>query len=104
MIRALALAPLLLAGCVGADAVVLQTQREVARSVVNATVAAQFPGVNAAPYTDCIIDNATGAEIGQFATQAATGGSEAAAQLVLQIAARPATSQCLLLAGLSSRA
>lgn len=70
--------------------------RDVAKGVVNSVVQTRFPGVNAAPYTDCIIDNATGPEIVQIAEAAALGTSQATTDLVVGIAGRPDTVRCAL--------
>ena len=70
--------------------------RDVAKGVVNDVVQRRFPGVNAAPYTDCIIDNATGAEIIQIAQGAALGANQVTTNLVTEIAARPDTVRCAI--------
>lgn len=85
-----------LSGCMaGGEDVVQQTSRQVAKQVVNGVIAQKFPGVNAAPYSDCIIDNASAAEIINIAKFAATGANQATTDLVLQIASRPDTSNCI---------
>ncbi len=84
---------LLLAAC--SNPLVEDTSRDVAKGVVNDVVSARFPGVDAAPYTDCIIDNASGDEIFTLAQHALTNNTTAAASTVLEIAGRPATSQCI---------
>jgi hypothetical protein len=89
------LAALALSGCVVADAAVQETTRSVARGVVNGIVAERFPGVNAAPYTDCIIDNATTGEILTVASASRTGVTEDTVRLVLDVAVRPETVRCL---------
>lgn len=68
--------------------------RVAAKGVVNTVVQSRFPGVNAAPYTDCIIDNASSSEILQIATAAATGADQATSNMVVDIAARPDTVRC----------
>jgi hypothetical protein len=87
----------LLAGCIqdlGPAGDVLA--RDVAKGVVNGVVQSRFPGVNAAPYTDCIIDNATGPEIVTIAEAAVLGTSQATTALVVDIAGRPDTVRCAL--------
>ncbi len=84
----------ILSGCAIGEALVEDTSRDLAKGVVNGVIAEKLPGVDAAPYTDCIIDNASFEEIVQLAQAAATGGA-GAAPLVLDIASRPATTQCL---------
>ncbi len=84
-----------LAGCAGGEAAVQQTARNAAKSVVTNVIAQRFPGVNAAPFTDCIIDNATDQEILNIATGAITGPDEATVQIILNIASRPEAVRCI---------
>ena len=70
--------------------------RAQARAVVNDVIEKRFPGVDASPVTDCIIDNATGAEIAEIAAGAVTGVTDRTAWKVIQIAQRPATVQCYI--------
>lgn len=90
----------LLAAC--ANPLVEDTSRDVAKGVVNDVVATRFPGVNAAPYTDCIIDNASSDEIFSLAQNALTQNTNGAAATVLQIAQRPDTTNCIAQSALSS--
>ena len=84
-----------LTGCTGSKDVVQQPGRKAAKSVVTTVISQRFPGVNAAPFTDCIIDNATDQEILNIATGAITGPDEATVQIIMKIASRPATIQCI---------
>lgn len=85
-----------LTACLNTENAVEQTSRGAAKSVVNAVVASKFPGVDAAPYTDCIIDNATTEEIFNLAKGAITGSpTEAAVSTVVTIASRPAATNCI---------
>lgn len=68
--------------------------RVAAKGVVNTVVQDKLPGVNAAPITDCIIDNASGSEIVTIAQAAVVGTTQATTNLVLQIAQRPETTRC----------
>lgn len=70
--------------------------RAAAVSVVNREMAARLPGVNVMPYTSCVVNNATQAELADLAGSAANGG---AAGAVASIVKRPAASSCI--AGLS---
>lgn len=70
--------------------------RDAAKGVVNSVVQTRFPGVNAAPYTDCIIDNATTPEIVEIAEAAVLGMTQATNDLVVRIASRPETVRCAL--------
>lgn len=84
-----------LGGCQASDALVQEASRSAAKSVVNGVISQRFPRVNAAPYTDCIIDNASTQEIVSLATGAVTGADEATVSTVLDIAGRPDTSNCI---------
>ena len=70
--------------------------RDAAKGVVNNVVQTRFPGVNAAPYTDCIIDNASAGEIFTIAEAALLGTTQATTNLVVDIAGRPDTVRCAL--------
>lgn len=68
--------------------------RDAAKGVVNSAVQTRFPGVNAEPLTDCIIDNASSAEIIQIAESAIVGTNAATTDLIVKIAERPETVRC----------
>lgn len=68
--------------------------REVARNVINREMQSRLPGANVAPYTDCVINNATTAELIDIA-QAAQSGVTGTANSVASIVSRPATTQCI---------
>ena len=68
-------------------------QRAAATTVVNREMATRLPGVNVAPYTACVINNATMAELADLAGM--TGNSAAAATAVASIVKRPAATQCI---------
>lgn len=70
--------------------------RDAAKGVVNNVVRSRFPGVDAAPYTDCIIDNASSAEIIEIGQAALVGTTPATTNLVTEIASRPDTVRCAL--------
>ena len=91
---------LVLTAC--SNPLVEDTSREVAKGAVNDVVSTRFPGVNAAPYTDCIIDNASTDEILSLAQSALTNNTNAAANTVLTIAGRPGTSTCIAESALTS--
>lgn len=84
-----------LSACTLGDPIVQDTSRQVAKGVVNNVIQQRFPGVNAAPYTDCVIDNATTEEILGLAQNAALGDSQSATATVIQITQRPATTSCI---------
>ena len=90
-------ASMVLAGCIqdlGPTGDVLA--RDAAKSVVNSTVQARFPSVDARPLTDCIIDNASAGEIIQIAESAIVGTNQATTNLIVKIAERPDTVRCTL--------
>ncbi|WP_374634011.1 hypothetical protein [Paracoccus sp. (in: a-proteobacteria)] len=65
--------------------------RSSARVVVNREMAKRLPGANVAPYTDCVLQNATTAELASIADAGEAGAGNAVASIV----GRPATSQCI---------
>ncbi len=93
-------AGLLLGACVQANDAADTVARNTAKSVVNGVVAQKFPGVNAAPITDCVIDNASRFEIFEIAKAGATGVTPATIETVTGIASRPETVQCISKNGL----
>lgn len=100
---ALALAALaILSACSTAEQAVQDTVRQEAKQVINGQVAVRFPGVNAAPITDCIVDNATTAEILNIGQAAIVGVTDATTDLILAIAGRPDTLTCITQSQLGS--
>ena len=87
-----------LSGCLGGQAEQAATDiaRSQAKGVVNGVVKNRFPGVNAAPVTDCIIDNASLNEIFDIAKAAVTGVTAETTNVVVDIAKRPATVKCIV--------
>ena len=73
---------------------VTATMKLAATQVVNREMAKRLPGVNVAPYTSCVIQNANMAEIADLASMAA-GEDARAAGAVASIVQRPATTQCI---------
>lgn len=63
--------------------------RSSARLVVNREMARRLPGANVAPYTDCVMANATTAELAGIADSSNASGA------VADVVARPATKQCI---------
>ncbi|WP_208021222.1 hypothetical protein [Paracoccus alkanivorans] len=68
--------------------------RQVARNVINSEMEKRLPGANVAPYTDCVMSNATTAELIDIA-QASRAGVAGTADSVASIVSRPATTQCI---------
>lgn len=76
--------------------------RAVARTAINAEMSKRLPGANVAPYTDCVINNATTAELIDIA-QMANAGVSGAGDSVAAIVTRPATTQCIAAAAASAQ-
>ena len=103
MIRTLAFATLLtVTACAETTQAVDNVARRGAKAAVAETLATRFPAVPKeliTPFTDCIIDNASAREIGEFAKDAVIGVSETTATLVRTVLERPETQQCIVRAG-----
>lgn len=84
-----------LTACEATNQVADDLARERAKSVVNTVVAQRFPGVNAAPVTNCVIDAASAGEILQIAGASVTGVTPETTQQVIAIAQRPEAVQCI---------
>jgi len=94
--RALAILALAaMTACTAANDAADAVARGQAKSVVNTYVGDRYPGLNAAPITDCIIDAASAREILQIASGAVTGVDAALAEQIGQIARRPEALQCI---------
>lgn len=63
--------------------------RSSARVVINREMARRLPGANVAPYTDCVLQNATTAELADIAQSPSASGA------VASVVGRPATTQCI---------
>lgn len=85
--------PIVVAPTVPAPGGLSSVQRGAATTVVNREMASRLPGVNVAPYTACVINNATMAELADLAGM--TGNSAGAASAVASIVKRPAATQCI---------
>ncbi|MDP5308302.1 hypothetical protein [Paracoccus spongiarum] len=75
--------------------------RAVARSVINSEMQKRLPGANVAPFTDCVVANATTAELIDIA-QMSRSGVSGTADSVAAIVSRPATTQCIASAARSA--
>lgn len=73
-----------------------------ARLAINREMARRLPGANVAPYTDCVVSNATAAEITDIGRQSAAGGNVSDA--VASVVSRPATTQCIAAAAARAKA
>ena len=90
-----------LMGCAVANDAADMIARDRAKTVVNQIVAERLPGVNAAPVTDCIIDNASAAEITSVARASVIGVTENTVNTVVDVAQRPDTVSCIARNGLT---
>ncbi|QBX34734.1 hypothetical protein E4191_08440 [Paracoccus liaowanqingii] len=68
--------------------------RQIVRNVVDSEMQRRLPGVNVSPYTDCVINNATTAELIDIA-QMSRSGIAGTADSVASIVSRPTTTQCI---------
>ena len=89
------LASALLAGCAGGNNPADAFAQARAKNVVNGVVQDKFPGVNAAPVTDCIIDAASAGEILSIASASVTGVNQSTVETVLEIGQRPEAVKCI---------
>ncbi len=86
---------LITASCDSAQEAVTKGTRDTAKTVVNQVVENKFPGVNAAPITDCIIDNASVSEILTIAKASVIGIQPDTVDTVVGISKRPETAKCI---------
>lgn len=84
-----------LSACAAANDAADAIARDRAKSVVNGVVEDRFPGVNAAPVTDCVIDAASAGEIISLARDSTTGVTQSTVELVIEIASRPESVDCI---------
>lgn len=85
--------PVIVAPTAPAPGGLSSVQRAAATAVVNREMATRLPGVNVAPYTACVINNATMAELADLASLQGSGAGAASA--VAAIVQRPAATQCI---------
>ena len=79
--------------------------RDAAKSTVSKILTTRFPAVPAAavtPFTDCVIDNASGREIAELARDAVIGVSDTTVALVTDVIGRSETTKCIAKAGLAA--
>lgn len=105
MIRTAALVALLaLTACEEATQAVDGVARRSAKAAVSEALTTRFPAVPEAavtPFTDCVIDNASAREIGEFAKDAVIGVSETTVSLIRTVLERPETQNCIVQRGSS---
>ena len=96
-----------LSGCEQTIKVADDVARRSAKAAVAETLATRFttvPNAVLTPFSDCVIDNASGREIAEFAKDAVIGVDETTAVLIRSVLARPQTQQCVAKAGLAALA
>ena len=79
--------------------------RRSAKAAVSEALVTRFPAVPetaVTPFTDCIIDNATSREIGEFAKDAVIGTSETTVSLIRGVLSRTETQTCVAREGLAA--
>lgn len=91
---------LITASCDSAQEAVTKGTRDTAKTVVNQVVETKFPGLNAAPITDCVIDNASVSEILTIAKASVVGIQPDTVDTVVSISQRPETAACIAKNGL----
>lgn len=99
MRKLLLMMPVLLAAC--DTPLADEIARDQARKAVNPVLAERFPGVPLEPASNCVINNASASEIFQLAKAGATTVSQTDVELIVQIATRRETIQCLLEDGIA---
>lgn len=75
--------------------------RSIARTTINAEMQKRLPGMNTSAITDCVMNNATTAELIDIA-QMTNAGASGAADSVVAIVQRPATTSCIAAAARST--
>jgi len=85
----------ILSGCAAANDAADAVARDRAKTVVNGVVEKRFPGLDARPVTDCIIDAASAGEIIEIAGASVTGVTQSTVEQVVDIAARPEAVNCI---------
>ena len=97
-LAALIFSAAVLVGCTEVQTAVDNTARQGARGVVTEVLATRFPQVPKeliTPFTDCIIDNSSAAEIQEYIKAAVRGVDEGTVTTVRTVLSRPETIRCL---------
>src|SRR6056297_3425173 len=76
----------ILSGCAAANDAADAVARDRAKTVVNGVVEERFPGLDARPVTDCIIDAASAGEIIEIAGASVTGVTQSTVEQVVDMA------------------
>lgn len=86
----------LLAACMTPQDMVDREVRQTAEQVINEVVSDQFPGVDASPVSNCVVNNASTAEILTVAKAAVTGIDAETVDIVLDVIKRRGTLDCIV--------
>lgn len=91
---------MLVAGCVNEPPIMQETSRNLARNAVDEAAARHLPGIPVKPYSDCVINNATSAELIQLAKAGAAPDAGRIASdawpVMHKITSRTETQSCLI--------
>ncbi|MCL3882098.1 hypothetical protein [Marivita sp. GX14005] len=74
--------------------------RDAARSAIAPVLVDRFPGVPLEPTLDCMIENASAAQIQALAVDSLAGTTQSTVQIVTDIISQPETLTCLAAEGL----
>ncbi len=91
-------APLVLSACASLETATDKAARDAAKTMMPEALAVYFPQVPKAlftPFTDCVVDSATGPELRILAEDAVVGVDTGTADTIRAILERPATQNCL---------
>lgn len=91
---------LLVTACDVAQQAADDVARGQAKRAIDGVVAQRFPGLDATPVTDCVIQSASAQEILQIASASATGAHAEVTTMVIQITQRSETVTCMAGAGI----
>ena len=89
---------LLLCGCASVETATDKAARDAAKTMMPEALAVYFPQVPKelfTPFTDCVVDNANGAEVRILAEDALVGVDAGTADTIRGILERPETQDCL---------
>lgn len=90
-----------LSGCLASENLVEATAQTAAKSVIKTVIASKLPGVNADVAVDCVVENASTAQLVDIAKAAVTGVDASTISTVTSIATQPETLSCIAQSDLS---
>lgn len=89
---------LLMPACADVMQATDRAARDTSKNAVNEVILTRFPQVPKAlvvPFTDCIVDNASAAEVNELTRFAIIGSDDQTAEIIRGVLSRPETQQCL---------